>query len=137
MHGGVDGISKKIRSTFDRGISTSDLDKRQMIYGENHYTEKPARSFWAFVWDALQDLILIILMVCAVFSAVVSLLLEGWPKGMYDGLGIILSILLVVMVTAISDYRQSLQFKAPDNEKKKIFIHVTRNGSRQKISIYE
>ncbi|GJN13846.1 hypothetical protein PR202_gb00594 [Eleusine coracana subsp. coracana] len=137
MHGGVDGISKKIRSTFDRGISTSDLDKRQMIYGENRYAEKPARSFWAFVWDALQDMTLIILMVCAVLSAVVGLASEGWPKGMYDGLGIILSILLVVMVTAISDYRQSLQFKELDNEKKKIFIHVTRDGTRQKISIYD
>ncbi|GJN07051.1 hypothetical protein PR202_ga24841 [Eleusine coracana subsp. coracana] len=137
MHGGVDGISKKVRSTFDHGISTNDLDKRQMIYGENRYAEKPARSFWSFVWDALQDMTLIILMVCAVLSAVVGLASEGWPKGMYDGLGIILSILLVVMVTAISDYRQSLQFKELDNEKKKIFIHVTRDGSRQKISIYD
>jgi len=90
-----------------------------------------------FVWDALQDMTLIILMVCALVSAVVGLASEGWPKGMYDGLGIILSILLVVMVTAISDYRQSLQFKELDNEKKKIFIHVTRDGSRQKISIYD
>ncbi|KAL6642216.1 hypothetical protein ACP70R_020397 [Stipagrostis hirtigluma subsp. patula] len=137
MHGGVDGISKKIRSTFDRGISTSDLDTRQNIYGANQYAEKPSRSFWMFVWDALQDMTLIILMVCAVLSAAVGLASEGWPKGMYDGLGIILSILLVVMVTAISDYRQSLQFKELDNEKKKIFIHVTRDGSRQKISIYD
>ncbi|KAG2559941.1 hypothetical protein PVAP13_8KG025100 [Panicum virgatum] len=137
MHGGVDGISKKIRSTFDRGVSASDLDTRQSIYGVNRYAEKPSRSFWMFVWDALQDMTLIILMVCALISAVVGLASEGFPKGMYDGLGIILSILLVVMVTAISDYRQSLQFKELDNEKKKIFIHVTRDGSRQKISIYD
>ncbi|KAL6906054.1 hypothetical protein ACP4OV_003655 [Aristida adscensionis] len=137
MHGGVDGISKKIRSTFDRGISATDFDTRQNIYGANRYAEKPSRGFWMFVWDALQDMTLIILMVCAVLSAVVGLASEGWPKGMYDGLGIILSILLVVMVTAISDYRQSLQFKELDNEKKKIFIHVTRDGSRQKISIYD
>ncbi|RLM85152.1 putative calcium-transporting ATPase 4, plasma membrane-type [Panicum miliaceum] len=137
MHGGIDGVSKKIRSTFDRGISASDLDTRQNIYGVNRYAEKPSRSFWMFVWDALQDMTLIILMVCALISAVVGLASEGFPKGMYDGLGIILSILLVVMVTAISDYRQSLQFKELDNEKKKIFIHVTRDGSRQKISIYD
>jgi Ca2+-transporting ATPase len=137
MHGGVDGISTKIRSSFDHGICASDLDTRQTIYGVNRYAEKPARSFWMFVWDALQDMTLIILMVCALLSAVVGLASEGWPKGMYDGLGIILSILLVVMVTAISDYRQSLQFKELDNEKKKIFIHVTRDGCRQKISIYD
>ncbi|CAN6339549.1 unnamed protein product [Urochloa humidicola] len=137
MHGGLDGISKKIRSTFDHGISATDLDTRQNIYGVNRYAEKPSRGFWMFVWDALQDMTLIILMVCALISAIVGLASEGFPKGMYDGLGIILSILLVVMVTAVSDYRQSLQFKELDNEKKKIFIHVTRDGSRQKISIYD
>ncbi|XP_040385209.1 probable calcium-transporting ATPase 8, plasma membrane-type [Oryza brachyantha] len=137
MHGGVDGISKKVRSTFDCGICASDLDTRQNIYGVNRYVEKPSRSFWMFVWDALQDMTLIILMVCALLSAVVGLASEGWPKGMYDGLGIILSIFLVVMVTALSDYKQSLQFKELDNEKKKIFINVTRDGRRQKISIYD
>uniref|UniRef100_A0A0D9XNX5 Calcium-transporting ATPase n=1 Tax=Leersia perrieri TaxID=77586 RepID=A0A0D9XNX5_9ORYZ len=137
MHGGVDGISKKVRSTFDRGICASDLDTRQNIYGVNRYEEKPSRSFWMFVWDALQDMTLIILIVCALLSIAVGLATEGWPKGMYDGLGIILSIFLVVMVTAVSDYKQSLQFKELDNEKKKIFIHVTRDGRRQKISIYD
>ena len=83
MHGGIDGISKKIRSTFDRGVSASDLDTRQSIYGVNRYAEKPSRSFWMFVWDALQDMTLIILMVCALISAVVGLASEGFPKGMY------------------------------------------------------
>uniref|UniRef100_A0A0E0RDH6 P-type Ca(2+) transporter n=1 Tax=Oryza rufipogon TaxID=4529 RepID=A0A0E0RDH6_ORYRU len=93
MHGGVDGISIKVRSSFDHGIYASELDTRQNIYGVNRYAEKPSRSFWMFVWDALQDMTLIILM--------------------------------------------SLQFKELDNEKKKIFIHVTRDGRRQKISIYD
>uniref|UniRef100_A0A0E0BNN4 Calcium-transporting ATPase n=1 Tax=Oryza glumipatula TaxID=40148 RepID=A0A0E0BNN4_9ORYZ len=137
MHGGVDGISIKVRSSFDHGIYASELDTRQNIYGVNRYAEKPSRSFWMFVWDALQDMTLIILMVCALLSVAVGLATEGWPKGMYDGLGIILSIFLVVMVTAVSDYKQSLQFKELDNEKKKIFIHVTRDGRRQKISIYD
>jgi P-type Ca2+ transporter type 2C len=137
MHGGVEGISRKVRASFDSGVSTEDLETRQKIYGVNKYTEKPSRSFWIFVWDALHDLTLIILMVCAVISIVVGLATEGFPKGMYDGLGIILSILLVVVVTAVSDYRQSLQFKELDKEKKKIFVHVTRNGSRQKASIYD
>ncbi|KAJ4780235.1 Calcium-transporting ATPase [Rhynchospora pubera] len=137
MHGGVEGISRKIRASFDNGVSTEDLPKRQKIYGVNKYTEKPSRSFWMFVWDALHDLTLIILMVCALISIVVGLATEGFPKGMYDGLGIILSILLVVVVTAVSDYRQSLQFKELDKEKKKIFVHVTRDGSRQKVSIFD
>lgn len=137
FHEGVDGILRKISVSLDDGIRSSDLEIRQKFFGINRYVEKPSRSFWMFVWDALQDLTLIILMICAVISIVVGLPTEGWPKGMYDGLGILLSILLVVIVTAVSDYKQSLQFKALDKEKKKIFIQVTRDGYRQKVSIYD
>ncbi|KAG6774076.1 hypothetical protein POTOM_021425 [Populus tomentosa] len=41
----------------------------------------------------------------------------------------------VVSVTAVSDYRQSLQFRDLDKEKRKITIQVTSNGFRQKLSI--
>ncbi|KAM1022160.1 hypothetical protein ACFX2J_042959 [Malus domestica] len=61
-------------------------------------------------------------MVAAAVSMGVGIATEGMPKGMYDGLGIIVSILLVVLVTAISDYKQSLQFKELDKEKKNIMV---------------
>ncbi|KAM1464274.1 hypothetical protein COP2_044351 [Malus domestica] len=64
-------------------------------------------------------------MVAAAVSMGVGIATEGMPKGMYDGLGIIVSILLVVLVTAISDYKQSLQFKELDKEKKNIMVQVT------------
>ncbi|PRQ44816.1 putative P-type ATPase, subfamily IIB, calcium-transporting P-type ATPase autoinhibitory [Rosa chinensis] len=136
-HGGVDGISTKVSVVPDEGVRGSSIPTRQNVYGLNRYMEKPPRSFLVFVWEALQDLTLIILMVCAVVSIEVGLATEGWPEGMYEGVGILLSIVLVVLVTAISDYRQSMQFKDLDREKKKIFIQVTRDGKRQKVSIYD
>lgn len=143
LHGGVQGIASKLPVSLDEGICTEDpsskssISVRQRIYGFNRFTEKPARSFLTFVWEALQDLTLIILMVCAVVSIGVGIGTEGWPKGMYDGLGILISIFLVVIVTAISDYKQSLQFRDLDQEKKKIFVQVTRDGRRGKVSIYD
>lgn len=137
IFGGVEGLAWKVCVSLNEGISENDLPTRQKIYGFNQYTEKPSRTFLMFVWDALLDLTLIMLMVCALVSIGVGLPTEGWPKGIYDGLGIILSIFLVVMVTAISDYRQSLQFKDLDREKKKIFINVTRDGKRKKVSIFD
>ncbi|XP_024188974.1 putative calcium-transporting ATPase 11, plasma membrane-type isoform X2 [Rosa chinensis] len=136
-HGGVYGILIKVSVVLDEGVRSSSIPTRQNVYGLNRYTEKPPRSFLVFVWEALQDLTLIILMVCAVVSIGVGLATDGWPEGMYDGVGILLSIALVVLVTAISDYRQSMQFKDLDREKKKIFIQVTRDGKRQKVSIYD
>ena len=135
--GGVEAIARKLAISVDEGISEESINRRQKIYGVNRYTEKPSRSFLMFVWDALQDLTLIILMVCAIVSIGVGIATEGWPKGTYDGVGIILSVFLVVIVTAVSDYKQSLQFRDLDKEKKKISVQVTRDGKRQKISIYD
>ncbi|CAH2058510.1 unnamed protein product [Thlaspi arvense] len=136
-NGGVEELAKKVSVSLTEGVSSSELPIREKIFGENRYAEKPARSFLMFVWEALQDITLIILMVCAVVSIGVGVATEGFPKGMYDGTGILLSILLVVMVTAISDYKQSLQFIDLDREKKKIIVQVTRDGNRQEISIHD
>ncbi|KAJ6930261.1 hypothetical protein NC652_013943 [Populus alba x Populus x berolinensis] len=78
---------------------------------------------------------LMILEVCAFESLIVGISTEGWPNGAHDGLRIVASILSVVFVTAVSDYRQSLQFRDLDNEKRKITIQVTSNGFREKLSI--
>ncbi|XP_023526274.1 calcium-transporting ATPase 4, plasma membrane-type-like [Cucurbita pepo subsp. pepo] len=137
FHGGVEGLSRKVSVALDAGVSEKDVSKRQEIYGYNRYTEKPSRSFLVFLWEALHDVTLIILIFCALISLGVGIATEGWPKGTYDGLGILLSILLVVLVTSISDYRQSLQFKDLDREKQKIDVDVTRDGLRKKVSIYD
>ncbi|XP_051138879.1 putative calcium-transporting ATPase 11, plasma membrane-type isoform X2 [Andrographis paniculata] len=134
---GVDGLAEKLNVSLDKGVNSNEITTRQNIYGANRYTEKPPKSFWRFVWEAFQDLTLIILTFCAVVSIAVGLPTEGFPEGMFDGLGIILSIFLVVMVTATSDYKQSLQFRELDKEKKKISVQVIRDGMRQKISIYD
>lgn len=139
MHGGVDGLANKLSTSTTNGLSTSgeSLKVRQDVYGINKFTESESRSFFVYVWEALQDMTLMILGACAFVSLIVGILTEGWPKGAHDGLGIVASILLVVLVTATSDYRQSLQFKDLDKEKKKITVQVTRNGFRQKMSIYD
>ncbi|XP_039146378.1 calcium-transporting ATPase 10, plasma membrane-type-like [Dioscorea cayenensis subsp. rotundata] len=138
-HGGVDGIGNKLLTSTTIGLTdTGDsLKRRQDIFGINMFAESEVKSFWVFVWEALQDMTLMILAACAFVSLVVGIAMEGWPKGAHDGLGIVASILLVVFVTATSDYRQSLQFKDLDKEKKKITIQVTRRGFRQKLSIYD
>ncbi|XP_076922397.1 calcium-transporting ATPase 2, plasma membrane-type-like isoform X2 [Bidens hawaiensis] len=139
FHGGVEGLAGKLRTSTTSGLSIDNegLARRQRLYGINKFAESPQRSFWVFVWEALHDMTLMILAMCATVSLVVGIATEGWPKGAHDGLGIVASILLVVFVTATSDYRQSLQFRDLDKEKKKISIQVTRSGYRQKLSIYE
>lgn len=139
FHGGVPGIADKLCTSTTAGLPSDgdSLKRRQELFGINKFTESEHRRFWVFVWEAFQDMTLMILAVCAFVSLMVGIATEGWPRGAHDGLGIFASIFLVVFVTATSDYRQSLQFRDLDKEKKKISIQVTRNGYRHKMSIYE
>ncbi|GJV70526.1 calcium-transporting ATPase 2, plasma membrane-type-like protein [Tanacetum coccineum] len=119
-----DGIAKKLKTSTSDGISTEGLRRRQELFGINKFAETAQKSFWVFVWEALHDMTLMVLGSCAFVSLIVGIATEGWPKGARDGLGIAASILLVVFITATSDYRQSLQFKDLDKEKKKISISI-------------
>ncbi|GJP56165.1 hypothetical protein CLOM_g15215 [Closterium sp. NIES-68] len=137
--GGVQGVARGLGSDLTAGLSGSkdDLDRRVRVYGSNTYPEKPFKGFFSYVWDAMQDLTLIILAICATLSLVVGVVTEGVAEGWYDGAGILLSIFLVVSVTATSDYRQALQFSELDREKKKVSMDVVRGGQRVRMSIYD
>ncbi|KAJ0096593.1 hypothetical protein Patl1_28526 [Pistacia atlantica] len=91
FHNGVSGIAEKLSTSITDGLTTDNdlFNRRQEIYGINRFAESEPRGFWVFVWEALQDMTLMILGVCAFVSLIVGLAMEGWPKGAHDGLGIV------------------------------------------------
>ncbi|KAJ8769301.1 hypothetical protein K2173_002505 [Erythroxylum novogranatense] len=138
IHGGVEGIAKKVRSSTENGLTvTNGLENRETIYGSNKIPDGETSSFWRFAWEALQDLTLIIDAICAFISLVVGIATEGWDNRAHDALVIVASISLVVFVTAANDYWQSVKFRNWEIEKKKTLVRVTRDGFRQKLLSYE
>ncbi|PNY05304.1 calcium-transporting ATPase plasma membrane-type-like protein [Trifolium pratense] len=139
QYGGVKGLSNLLKSNPDKGISGDDADllKRKNAFGTNTYPRKKGRSFWRFLWEAWQDLTLIILIIAAAVSLVLGIKTEGLSEGWYDGGSIAFAVLLVIVVTAVSDYRQSLQFQNLNAEKQNIQLEVIRGGRTIKISIFD
>lgn len=137
--GGVKGLSDMLKTNLEKGIpgDVADLMKRRGIFGSNTYPQKKGRSFWMFLWEAWQDLTLIILMIAAVASLALGIKTEGIEEGWYDGGSIAFAVILVIVVTAISDYRQSLQFQNLNEEKRNIHLEVIRGGRRVEVSIYD
>ncbi|XP_027939837.1 calcium-transporting ATPase 9, plasma membrane-type [Vigna unguiculata] len=139
QYGGIRGLSNLIKSNPDKGISgdDADLSKRKNAFGTNTYPRKKGRSFWRFLWEAWQDLTLIILIIAAAVSLVLGIKTEGLAEGWYDGGSIAFAVLLVIVVTAVSDYRQSLQFQNLNSEKQNIQLEVIRGGRTIKMSIFD
>ncbi|KAH9805642.1 calcium-transporting ATPase 8 plasma membrane-type [Citrus sinensis] len=137
--GGVKGLSDMLKTNLEKGIPADDVDllKRRSAFGSNTYPRKKGRSFWMFLWEAWQDLTLIILMIAAAASLALGIKTEGIKEGWYDGGSIAFAVILVIVVTAVSDYRQSLQFQNLNEEKRNIHLEVIRGGRRVEVSIYD
>ncbi|KAJ7962686.1 Calcium-transporting ATPase [Quillaja saponaria] len=139
QYGGVKGLSSMLKTSIEKGIHGDDTDllKRRNAFGSNTYPQKKGRSFLRFLWEAWQDLTLIILIFAAVVSLALGIKTEGLEEGWYDGGSIAFAVLLVIVVTAVSDYRQSLQFQNLNSEKQNIQLEVMRGGRTVKISIFD
>ncbi|CAI9099300.1 OLC1v1036095C1 [Oldenlandia corymbosa var. corymbosa] len=139
QHGGVAGLAHKLKTNPEKGIigDETDLLKRKNSFGSNTYPRKKGRSFWRFLWDACRDTTLIILMVAAAASLALGIKTEGIKEGWYDGGSIALAVFIVIVVTATSDYRQSLQFQSLNEEKQNIHLEVVRGGRRMEVSIFD
>ncbi|KAH7287475.1 hypothetical protein KP509_32G057800 [Ceratopteris richardii] len=139
--GCLEGIINKIDvCELESGISGSerDIKERTVTFGVNKYDEIPVPvcGFWVFVWEALRNLTLDGLVICAVLSLAVGIPTEGIVTGWYDGVGIIVSILIVVLLSAYSDYRQC-PLQELDKEKNEVKVSVIRGGVRMAIYKHE
>ncbi|XP_068450254.1 plasma membrane calcium-transporting ATPase 2 isoform X6 [Clinocottus analis] len=130
---GVEGLCKRLKTSPTEGLAgaKTDLDKRKEIYGENLIPPKKPKTFLQLVWEALQDVTLIILEVAALISLGLSFYHppgesngescgaagggvedEGEADaGWIEGAAILLSVVCVVLVTAFNDWSKEKQFR--------------------------
>ncbi|XP_066321307.1 calcium-transporting ATPase 5, plasma membrane-type-like isoform X2 [Miscanthus floridulus] len=138
-YGGVKGLANLLKTNLEKGIhgDEADLSCRANAFGPNRYPRKKGRSFWVFLWEACQDVTLVILIIAAVISLALGIATEGIKEGWYDGTSIAFAVFLVIVVTAVSDYKQSLQFQHLNEEKQNIQVEVIRGGRRIQVSIFD
>ncbi|XP_066903814.1 plasma membrane calcium-transporting ATPase 2 isoform X2 [Halyomorpha halys] len=145
--GGVQEICKKLYTSPSEGLSGSqpDLEHRRETFGSNTIPPKPPKTFLQLVWEALQDITLIILEIAALVSLGLSLyqpaddqvLDEDEAKhGWIEGVAILISVIVVVLVTAFNDYTKERQFRGLqsriEGEHK---FSVIRQGEVKQISV--
>ncbi|XP_074133085.1 plasma membrane calcium-transporting ATPase 3 isoform X2 [Sminthopsis crassicaudata] len=131
-YGDVSGLCKRLKTSPTEGLSdnVTDLEKRRQIYGQNFIPPKKPKTFLQLVWEALQDVTLIILEIAAIISLGLSFYAppgeqsdacgnvsagaedEGEAEaGWIEGAAILLSVICVVLVTAFNDWSKEKQFR--------------------------
>ncbi|KAI4827860.1 hypothetical protein KUCAC02_031224 [Chaenocephalus aceratus] len=134
---GTEGLCKRLKTSPTEGLAgdQTDLDKRKEIYGKNVIPPKKPKTFLQLVWEALQDVTLIILEIAALISLGLSFYHppgdssgefcgagaagvedEGEADaGWIEGAAILLSVVCVVLVTAFNDWSKEKQFRGLQN----------------------
>jgi len=123
-YGGVHEIARKLNTSEQSGLSgeSSDLEHRRDYFGSNTIPPKPPKTFLALVWEALQDVTLIILQIAAAVSLALSFYKppktdaevveeEENHADWIEGLAILLAVVIVVLVTAFNDWSKEKQFR--------------------------
>ncbi|XP_058801583.1 plasma membrane calcium-transporting ATPase 2 isoform X2 [Phymastichus coffea] len=149
-YGGVQEICKKLYTSPSEGLSgsTADIQHRRDTFGSNSIPPKPPKTFLTLVWEALQDVTLIILEVAALVSLGLSFyhpphsnigpqIDEDEAKyGWIEGLAILISVVVVVLVTAFNDYSKERQFRGLQNRiEGEHKFSIIRQGEVKQISV--
>ncbi|NXD69515.1 AT2B2 ATPase, partial [Eolophus roseicapillus] len=137
--------------------TAADLEKRKLIFGKNFIPPKKPKTFLQLVWEALQDVTLIILEIAAIISLGLSFYQppgegnegcgtatggaedEGEAEaGWIEGAAILLSVICVVLVTAFNDWSKEKQFRGLQSriEQEQKFT-VVRGGQVIQIPVAE
>ncbi|KAJ0742543.1 putative P-type Ca(2+) transporter [Helianthus annuus] len=134
---GVKGLAKTLDTHLQNGIDGQDLDERITVFGSNTYQKPPPKGLFYFVAEAFKDVTILILMGCTVLSLGFGIKEDGIKEGWYEGGSILLAVFLVIIVSAVSNFRQEKQFDSLSKISNNIKTDVVREGRRQKISIFD
>ncbi|KAM4740731.1 plasma membrane calcium-transporting ATPase 3-like isoform 3-T5 [Anableps anableps] len=158
-HGDVQAICRQLKTSPIEGLSgnPTDLEKRHAAFGKNFIPPKKPKTFLQLVWEALQDVTLIILEIAAIISLGLSFYHppggnaeacgqaaggvedEGEAQaGWIEGAAILFSVIIVVLVTAFNDWSKEKQFRGLQSriEQEQKFT-VIRKGQVIQIPVAE
>lgn len=110
-----------LRSSPETGISSSEIEQRKAFFGSNSIADKELDSFLKLCWEAVQDFVLIMLIVLGVISIAVETTIglerdeETNVKAScgacwIEGAAILCSVCIVVLITASIDYAKQFAF---------------------------
>eukprot|EP00753_Platysulcus_tardus_P017632 PLAT6452.2.p1 GENE.PLAT6452.2~~PLAT6452.2.p1 ORF type:complete len:1197 (+),score=723.54 PLAT6452.2:25-3591(+) len=136
--GGVRGVAEKIGSDLVAGLSsTEDFAERERVFGSNATEEAEPATYWDLIWEGLHDFTLVLLIVAAVVSIVLGIITEGPEEGWYEGVAILLAVVLVLNVAAINDLQKDKQFRDVNRINNMKPIRVIRDGKKTEILIQQ
>ena len=105
----VSKLISELKTNTEIGIQS--MEGREDAFGSNKVFVEPVPPFCHYVWEALKDLMVRILIIAAIVSIVLGCTFSDDPsKDWVDGVSIVVAVLIVVLVGSITDYQKEQKF---------------------------
>ena len=116
--GGINKLLQKLDTDEKNGIKS--IENREEYFGSNKIFIKPLPSFYSFLKEALEDKMIIILIISSIVEIGISLFnifIKNETNNMdwLDGISIIIAIIVVVTVGSVTNYKKEMKFHDLNN----------------------
>ncbi|KAG0367833.1 hypothetical protein BC939DRAFT_464234 [Gamsiella multidivaricata] len=146
------------------GVNVGDIDTaavsfadREEYFGRNLLPKRKPKNIFQLMWIALQEKILILLLVAAVISIGLGIYEDYGMKhepterfnrdytsyiatdpkiSWVEGVAILAAVIIVVMVGSVNDYQKEAQFRKLNAKKEDREVKVLRNGETVLLSVF-
>lgn len=83
--GGIAGLEKRLKTNLLSGLTgdVQDLAVRRRVFGHNEIPQKSSKSFFRLMFEAMQDVTLITLIICAILSFALTFYPSDTPSFEY------------------------------------------------------
>jgi Ca2+-transporting ATPase len=143
----VHSQSSPTREPKSSGSATTDkFGDRIRVYNRNVLPARKPTPLWKLMWNAYNDMVLILLTVAAVISLALGLyetLGVDHPPGSptpidwVEGVAICAAIIIVTLVGSLNDWQKERAFVRLNAKKEEREIKVIRSGKSFMISVYD
>ena len=136
---GVKNIIHELHTSANKGIIgiQDGIRRRQEVFGRNEIPLDPPRSILNYLLCAMKDWVILILFTGALISVILGAIFpEKCDKGhdssavaMYEGIGIISTVIVMILLIAFSDYLKESDFRSLHSKiQRERKVKVIRSG---------
>eukprot|EP01050_Picozoa_sp_SAG11_P008553 SAG11_NODE_761_length_7302_cov_4.434402_1_plen_1369_part_00 len=134
----LEKIMTALKTDRNSGIKATEQGQRKHMFGENFLKPPDPKSLIALMWEAMEDPLLRILLVAAIVNLIIGIFFHDPTDpapGWIEGVAIIATVAVVVVVTAVLEKSKDSQFQKLNAQAGDKLCKVWRDGGETEIDV--
>lgn len=117
------------------GADKKEIEERAAYFGRNKFPPPKIKSIFELVMENFDDPINCILLGAAIVSIIIGLIKNGFPKGLIDGVSIIIALMIIIIVNSVNNWISERRLAALLDSSNVQEVAVYRGSAEETVTI--